>query len=425
MNLIKDLQEDLLESKNDLPTILRKAKLLASNLRNEEMKIWVDHELNGYSNESQVPDYRRVHVENRGLFQNQYKILEDIPIPILEIKKYFEDIDEEFIITQGVSSLESLLKSGDTKFKNFWPPDLINILANEIYKDYTCMDAWKSFDIAQVEQVLDSVRNRLLNFVIELQEMYPEISKSEDALLTIPEGATVSIFKTNIFKNNTIMVSGSDINQEGQVNVINQNVGKTSSNIFAPTIKNVSHEKTGDIHYGNKISNQIITDNLTYDIDKVDIAFHEKASILIINKFGEKNPKIVGIISIIAGLVTIFGYIFDAFSENIEYFSWINSMIPSIPAKYGTLIIIIGVLLTSIGTFLLTLVQYKYESRCPDCKRFYAKIEVGEPTEREVKVKGGVRRTTFRTYECKYDDCDYSENKKTNTFIRDSELLND
>ena len=216
-----------------------------------------------------------------------------------------------------------------------------------------------------------------------------------------------------------------EINQKGQVNIVNQNQGQSVNNISAPIVKDVSHNNTETVNYGNIIHNQTITDNsTTYDIDKKDVAFIEKASITIINKYGEKKPTIVGTISLVSGLITIFGG-FDSILERDIFFSWIPNWVPSISNEYGVAVLWIGFILAIFGGFLISLVHYKYESRCPKCKRFYSVTEVGDPEVREVNVRGGVQRTTYRTYECKHEDCDYKETKKFNEFIPDSELSNE
>lgn len=417
LNLIKALQEELLDSKSSLPSVLRKAKVLASILKNDEMKSWVDNELNGYDNINQVPDYRRIHVEYLGNFHDGYRLFNAYPIPITTLKKYHKNIDDISTLTQGVRSLESLLESDQNKFEMPFPPELFPLLTNEI-RGYTCMNAWESSDRVQIEQVLDSVRNRLLNFIIELKEKYPDIDKSEDVLSSIPKEATIQIFNKCIIGNDGVAISDSNVSQEGQVNQLSQNSGDTATNISAPALNDVSHENTGDIHYGNTINNQIITDNSTYAVDKIDTTRLEKASITIINKYGEKNPKIVGMISIIAGLITIFGYIFTIISKSSPSLSWVNDIIPSIPTDHSVIIIAVGLILIFVGGLLLSIVNYKYESRCPACERFYAIKEVGNPTQREVDINGKVRRTTTRTYECKHADCDYQETKNINKILQ-------
>ena len=111
LNLIKALQEELLDSKSSLPSVLRNAKILASILKNEDMKSWVDNELNGYDNVNQVPDYRRIRIEYLGHFHNGYKSFNHYPIATSTLRKYIKSISGMSTLTQGVRGLESLLRT--------------------------------------------------------------------------------------------------------------------------------------------------------------------------------------------------------------------------------------------------------------------------------------------------------------------------
>ena len=220
MNLI-ELRNDVTDSDN-LSSTLRKAKILASILDNDEMKVWIDNELDGYSSINDLPDYRKGSTQNLGDFVNSSGgSLKSYPISILTITKKFKFITNQYNIIQGVRNLESLLEKDDNSFKEYWPPEIISIFANQILENYTLVTAWKTIDRGQVDQVLDTIRNRLLSFIIDLSEKYPESSKSEDALSNIPKEIAKTIFNINIAGNNNVVASGSEIVQE-----VNQQITK-------------------------------------------------------------------------------------------------------------------------------------------------------------------------------------------------------
>lgn len=169
------------------------------------------------------------------------------------------------------------------------------------------------------------------------------------------------------------------------------------------------------------IKSQYIIDNsTTYDVDMENVAFLEKTSILVINKYGEKKLTLIGVISLIAGLITIFEGVDSVLGKKF-IFSWLPEWISTAPQNFGTPLIVVGLMLSFFGGFLIYLVQYKYDSRCPKCNRFYALKEVGEPQAREVEVRGGLRKTITRTYKCKYDDCNHIVTKKKNEFIENQD----
>lgn len=101
--------------------------------------------------------------------------------------------------------------------------------------------------------------------------------------------------------------------------------------------------------------------------------------------------------------------------DNFKIFSWL----PSLPKSWSTPLLIVSIILIFIGGTLLSLVNYKYDSKCRKCGKFYALRESEEPKVREVKARGGIIETTTRTYKCK--NCGNIEVKKFNEFIPDEE----
>lgn len=220
MNLIQELQNDILDSKTSLSSILRKAKVLASTLKNKEFKNWVDNELNGYpESKEKIPDYRQGRAESYGHFSGPFgSALKNFPIPSLNLPGQIKKHANELLLVQGVRVFESLIEiEGDSSdFHIPWPTDIVAIISDKVVQGYICISAWKSVSRGQVEQVLDTVRNRLLNFVLDLQERYPKISKSKDALLEVPEKQVASAVNTYIIGSHNVVTSGFGISQQVQ-----------------------------------------------------------------------------------------------------------------------------------------------------------------------------------------------------------------
>ncbi len=214
MSLVKELLEDIQNPQMKLSSILRKAKEFASALGNEEFRKWIDSELNGYNNNEEIPDYRQFHVESRGQFFGPFGTeLKNALIPPLSVPDQIRGFAEEFSMFQGVRSLESLLESDFNTFEIPWPANFVTLLSNRIYKDYNCVSAWHPLARNQVEQVLDTVRNRLLEFILELQKIHPEISRSEDEISEIPKEKVQSASSILILGNQNVIAAGSQISQ--------------------------------------------------------------------------------------------------------------------------------------------------------------------------------------------------------------------
>jgi len=195
-----------------------------------------------------------------------------------------------------------------------------------------------------------------------------------------------------------------------------------SIHISNPQLNNVTHKNTGDINYGNIINKTVNVDNSTkYNIDKENVFFTEKMSISLINKYGEKKLTLIGTIDLIASFFTILVGLKE-FVPTLFSSIWI---IPSLPVGWGIYFLTIGISFFASGAFLLGLIEYKYNSKCKNCKEFYAIEEVGEPLQTEIETHNGYRINTIRHYKCK--KCGYQQDKIINSFVekKSTENYND
>ncbi|MDQ3803036.1 MAG: hypothetical protein M3416_04175 [Acidobacteriota bacterium] len=207
MHLIQELRNDAIDDKVSLATTLRKAKVLASLLKHDEFKSWIDKELNGYrQDDPNVPDYRISYAESFGNFRKVGFVggiseLNNYHIPKFAVPKHLKDYVETLPITQGVRSLESLLEKQEfQQFRVSWSGDAV-VAASSIYRNFECLTAWRDIGASEIVHILDTIRNRLLSFILELEELYPAISESEDAISHIPKEQTNAVFQTIVLGN--------------------------------------------------------------------------------------------------------------------------------------------------------------------------------------------------------------------------------
>ena len=65
-NLLDQIKLELTSEKSALSNTLRKAKVLASQIRLDELKDWIKYELEGYPNKDKLPEYRKMKAQNTG-----------------------------------------------------------------------------------------------------------------------------------------------------------------------------------------------------------------------------------------------------------------------------------------------------------------------------------------------------------------------
>ncbi|HEY3295472.1 MAG TPA: hypothetical protein VGL38_08535 [bacterium] len=186
MSELKDLRRAAVNHDLPLSVVLRNALEVAYLLDNGQLKDWVQREMSGYIEDMMaVPDYRIVRVANLGLFVDawgrQAKNLQ-IGSSYLpdEIKEEFENTIPYHRVAQGVKEIEGLLSMDrEASVKVLWPERYLTPFADILYPGMRCMQAWKVLNKAQLEQILYIIRNRLLEFVLELERIYPEKEASK------------------------------------------------------------------------------------------------------------------------------------------------------------------------------------------------------------------------------------------------------
>ena len=218
-SLVAQLQNDVVDSGVPISDILRKAKVLASLLKNEEFKHWIDAELKGYDNADDLPDYRKFRPVNLGTFSGPFgKMIKNFPIPVALLPNSIRKFAESALFQGGVKELQASSSQAAKKdgLRFPWPPEMV-IIAREhvpMSDGSVLVEAWQPITKSQLDGILDQVRNRLLDFLLELQQIDPEVLKSEDAIRAIPGDAVQNSFQTIILGGQNIVATGTEFTQK-------------------------------------------------------------------------------------------------------------------------------------------------------------------------------------------------------------------
>ncbi|AFY75440.1 hypothetical protein Syn7502_03611 (plasmid) [Synechococcus sp. PCC 7502] len=161
--LVLDLQKEALDPSISTLSLLRKALLVATKLKLEDFKEWINSELNGYQNMLVLPEYRHL----KGLIE--YHLPSHGWRPIVG-----DDQDEIFESLQGrskylysaISDLEILFNQS----KNLQVRDAPE-LERKIY-DFYSIDLKIMLCIMNVSigRILETIRNTILRWSLELEE---------------------------------------------------------------------------------------------------------------------------------------------------------------------------------------------------------------------------------------------------------------
>jgi hypothetical protein len=203
MSLLREIQAAAIDSTVPLATLLRKCKVLAARLGNAEFKQWIEDELNGYASKEALPSYRMLHVNSKGHFSGPFQSgLRNADIPLSCVPEKFRESLSQSHMKEPIAALESLVAKSDSgTAMEPWNPDLVAYVGGKIYEGMNCMQAWKVIPISAVVAALDSVRTRVLNFVLEIEAEAPDAGEAPVNSNPVPQEKVHQIFNTYISGN--------------------------------------------------------------------------------------------------------------------------------------------------------------------------------------------------------------------------------
>lgn len=133
---------------------------------------------------------------------------------------------------------------------------------------------------------------------------------------------------------------------------------------------------------------------------KKNVFFLAQISPYVIRKIGEKNVKIVGLVSLISGLITIYLWV-SSFNNND------SSFIHNLVSAHLTLITYCGIFLFTVFFLCVGIKSYHSNTTCKNCNKEFAYKELENPDVEDVKTADGYIRTIKRHYTCQF--CGYKE----------------
>ncbi len=277
MSLLRQIQEAAIDSSIDLPTLLRKCKVLAARLGNEDFKRWIDNELVGYDRKEDLPEYRVLNVNSKGHFSGAFGSgLNNADIPLSCVPKDFREKLGHAYLMQPVAAIGSLVSNKDTgTLREPWNPDLVAHLGQEIYEHMVCMQAWKVIPAPALVAALDSVRTRVLNFVLEIEAQNPAAGEAMINEKPVPQDKVQHFFNTYI---------------TGNV----QNVATGSSNVQ----QHANWQEKGDAELFARLLNAVIGANIPTPLQaEVTGVIDELRATSGTTKFKEKYHRFMGILA--------------------------------------------------------------------------------------------------------------------------------
>lgn len=175
MSLLDDIVKAITGNDEKTSSILRKCLVLSYKLKNDALKSWVSKELNGYTyDDPDLPSYRRTTAPAKGLFFGSFgRSIDDQPIPPAGMDAEHRHFALTAVLTQPIAAFEEM--KADEERVIPWPADMVVFYQNKFFNgDFTLNRAWQVIPGPVLACIVDTVRTRMLTFVLELREQLGE-----------------------------------------------------------------------------------------------------------------------------------------------------------------------------------------------------------------------------------------------------------
>jgi hypothetical protein len=201
-SLLHQIQNEAVDGTSDLATLLRKCRILAQRLNNNDLKVWVVNELDGYPEPEEVPDYRmfkygNITADYFGPFGSE---LRNVPVPYSSVDEDVRDKIFSKPFNSGVTDLAAQIGSVSDSFLHIRVPNeaFPFIKQSNVAPQYVIGCATFYVPTAFLQGILDTVRNRILNFTLELESSASEAGDPIADLKNNKPQTVQHIFNTEI-----------------------------------------------------------------------------------------------------------------------------------------------------------------------------------------------------------------------------------
>lgn len=199
MKLLDSIIESVTETKEPISDILRRCLVLAHKLKNETFKEWVQQELNGYSADAELPDYRIGHGTALGIFMGAGGAsIENQPLASAVLKEEHRHFATSISLHEAIAAYEGAERN--IIYRVPWPADLVAMYQRKYIQHYALASAWMPIPGTMMLGMIDTIRTRVLMLCLEIQTELPDdVERPTEA---IPAEKIERMVQINIYGGN-------------------------------------------------------------------------------------------------------------------------------------------------------------------------------------------------------------------------------
>ncbi len=185
MKLLSDIINELIDTDKTIGSPMLKTKVLAVRIQNQELLNWVNNELKGYDLSQDLPQYRIYKCHVTGTFTNGSMKYTEVPIATKGLPQGILRNLDFMRFEQSITTLERHLDKNTSGSLDQKLPAELNSTIEENIREmgnpfYHLVSARKTLSISAVNEIVSVVRNKLLDFVLKLDEEFGNITEIND-----------------------------------------------------------------------------------------------------------------------------------------------------------------------------------------------------------------------------------------------------
>jgi AbiTii len=220
VTLLHDIQRAAAADEVPVSTVLLQAQILASRLNHTPLADWASHELGGYPNLDELPDYRRCgEASVRGEFMTVGGILSNVPIAASDVPAEILGVVYQALFSLDlpapVSAYESVLVSGEQVFGLAWSDREVALIRPVLttLPGGQLSSAARQLPASAIAALFVAVRTRLLRFTLEIERANPAAGEGPAGDEPLPLATVTQIFNNTIYGGqNVITAAAADAN---------------------------------------------------------------------------------------------------------------------------------------------------------------------------------------------------------------------
>ena len=206
--------------------VLRKCLILAHQTGNKNLKTWATNELNGYADIDNVPEYRVTSAQATGNFVGWGRSQASLPIPPAVLEEKHKRWATKVYLTQAITVYADLIRRAkpDSTITLNWPTNLALYYQDRLplNSDMRLISAYQEIPIPSLVELIETVRNRVLSFALEIKAELGQEQKPLDQIDPALKERVDQIFIQHISGGNfNIASGGSTINLQQNIEVGN------------------------------------------------------------------------------------------------------------------------------------------------------------------------------------------------------------